>query len=162
CFGIVETVGDPLFAGRPLQCTVINAPALLRGQAAGDQRKNRDGQPQADYLSTAFHPDLLHEGRAVQIAKHDSGEARPLLPEEGWVTSKKNVPVLWRRRRGGCFKHRCSKSFVILRGGLKPPPRPLHKGCFAAFSLARGHPSFAKEGNALCLNHHGVTRNGSS
>jgi hypothetical protein len=30
---------------------------------------------------------------------------------------------------------------------LKQPPRPLHKGCFAAFSLGRVHPSFAKEGN---------------
>ena len=34
-----------------------------------------------------------------------------------------------------------------LSGGLKQPPRPLHKGCFAAFSLGRVHPSFAKEGD---------------
>jgi len=34
-------------------------------------------------------------------------------------------------------------------GNLKQPPRPLHKGCFAAFSLGRVHPSFAKEGYML-------------
>src|SRR5262245_11452083 len=42
--------------------------------------------------------------------------------------------------------HRLSKPFGMISGSLKQPPRPLHKGCCAAFSLGRVHPSFAKEG----------------
>ena len=49
------------------------------------------------------------------------------------------APFLSRRRRGGCFK-------PPIKRRLKQPPRPLLKGCFAAFSLGRVHPSFAKEG----------------
>src|SRR5262249_43641843 len=55
CFGIVETVSDPLLDGGTFQCAVINATALLRGQAAGDQCENRNGQPQPHSMSSACH-----------------------------------------------------------------------------------------------------------
>jgi len=43
----------------------------------------------------------------------------------------------------------------MISGSLKQLPRPLlFKGCFAAFSLGRVHPSFAKEGNTPFLDYH--------
>src|SRR5262245_33909844 len=88
---------------------------------------------------------LIYETR---IRRGDTPPSR----RRGGCARKKKAPFLNRRRRGGCFNNRLCKSFEMVSGGSKQPPRPLHKGCFAAFSLGRVHPSFAKEGYRLARN----------
>ena len=68
----------------------------------------------------------------------------PSFAKEGWLRLQENGPLPSTAQTGWLFKA------TALIGGLKQPPRPLLKGCFAAFSLGRVHPSFAKEGYMLC------------
>src|SRR6185503_11792455 len=79
----------------------------------------------------------------------NSGERAHSPPSRrrGGCAIKKMAPFVSWRRRGGCFKPPIIQTrSESITGSLKQPPRPLHKGCFAAFSLGRVHPSFAKEG----------------
>src|SRR5262245_57266846 len=84
----------------------------------------------------------------TRIRRGDTPPSR----RRGGCAIEKTAPFLIQRRRGGCFNDQLCKSFGMVSGSLKQPPRPLLKGCFAAFSLGRVHPSFAKEGYRLARN----------
>ena len=125
--GVVDTL-MPRF----LIASVLDLPPRLRQQGR---------RPFSLWRS---HPSC--PGRAVQIRDMVGTRGFPSFAKEGWLRHQENGPVPLTAQTGWLFQATDYPiPFGIISGSLKQPPRPLHKGCFAAFFF-RSRPPLLREG----------------
>ena len=112
---------------------------LVRVKSSGDRvtRRDPDKTPELSKLRNTIRARLVPSFAKEGWLRHKEKRPRSLVSADGVVVSS----------------HRLSNPIGVISGSLKQLPRPLLKGCFAAFSLGRVHPFFAKKTSEVEFQH---------